>query len=134
MSIIARRLVPVAVALAGVLPFIAVAFAAQPSQYGGTTSQKVGSSPLRITLAVSRGAVNNVQLTALVTKGIAICSVDSGGTSFVFSKAKIDRHEKFDGKLTDGRGDSMTIKGLVKAAGITGSFIIDSTGGAQGTH
>src|ERR1039457_322586 len=106
MSIIARRLVPVAVALAGLLTFIAVAFAAQPSQYGGTTSQKVGGSPLRITVAVSRGAVNNVQLTALVTKGIAICSVDSGGTSFVFSKgkAKIDRHNKFDGRLPAGRG------------------------------
>jgi hypothetical protein len=134
-AIIARRLVPGAVVIAGPLTLIAVAFAAQSSQYGGTTSQKVGGSPLRITLAVGRGAVSNVQLTALVTNGIAICSVDSGGTSFVFSrgKAKIDRHEKFDGKLTDGRGDSMTIKGLVKATGITGSFIIDSTGGAQGT-
>jgi hypothetical protein len=75
-------------------------------------------------------------LTALVTKGIAICTVDSGGTSFVFSKgnAKIDRHTTFDGTLTDGRGDSITITGLVKATSITGSFTIDSTGGAQGAH
>ncbi len=136
MSMIARRLIPVTVALAGLLTFIAVAFAAQPSQYGGTTSQKLSGSPLRITFAISRGAVSNVQLTTLVTKGIAICSVDSGGTSFVFSRgdAKIDPDKQFDGKLTDGRGDSMTIKGGVNATSITGSFIIDSTGGAQGTH
>jgi hypothetical protein len=135
MSIIARRLVPVAVAVTGLLTFIAVAFAAQPSQYGGTTSQKLRGSPFRITLVASRGAVTNVQLTANVTKGIGVCALESD-TSFVFNKgkAKIDRHEKFEGKLTDARGDSMTIKGRVKATSVTGSFIIDSTGGAQGTH
>jgi hypothetical protein len=135
MPIIARRLVPVTVALAGLLTFIAVAFAAQPSQYGGTTSQKLSGTSSRITLAVSRGAVTDVQLTASVTKGIAICSIASD-TSFVFSKgsAKIDKQKKFAGKLTDGRGDSMTIEGLVKATSIAGSFIIDSTGGVQGAH
>jgi hypothetical protein len=136
MSISARRLVPVAVALAGLLTVIDVALAAQPSQYGGTTSQKVGGSALRITAAVSHGAVNRVQLIAVVSKGIAICSVDSGGTSFVFGKgkAKIGPLGKFDGKLSDGHGDSMTIEGVVKVNSIRGSFIIDSTGGAQGTN
>jgi hypothetical protein len=136
MSIVTRRLVPVAGALAGLLTLVAVASAAQTSQYGGTTSQKVGGSPLRITLAVSRGAVGNVQLAALVSKGIALCSVDSGGSSFVFSKgkAKIDRHNSFAGKFADGNGDSITIKGLVTATSIVGSFVIKSTGGAQGAH
>ena len=135
MSINARRLVPIALALAGLLTFIAVAFAAQSSQYGGTTSQKLKGSPFRITLVASRGAVSNVQLTADVSKGIGVCALESD-MSFVFSKgkAKIDRHESFKGKLTDARGDTMTIRGRVKAKSVTGSFIIDSTGGAQGTH
>ncbi len=135
MSIISRRLVPIVVALTGLLSFIAVAFAAQPTQYGGTTSQKLRGSPFRISLVVRRGAVSNVQLTANVTKGIGICALEAD-TSLVFSKGKaeIDRHETFEGKLTDARGDSMTIKGRVKARRITGSFIVDSTGGPQGTH
>jgi hypothetical protein len=139
MSSVARRLVTVTVALAGLLTFIAVAVAvavaAQPSQYGGTTSQKQSGKPFRMTVAASHGALTNVQLTANVTKGIPICALDSE-QSLVFSKgkAKIDTHEKFAGKFTDGRGDSMTIEGHVKGTGITGSLIIDSTGGIQGTH
>jgi hypothetical protein len=135
MSSVARRLVTVTVALAGVLTFIAVALAAQPSQFGGTTSQKQSGRPFRITLAVSHGALTNIQLTANVTKGITICSLDSE-MSLVFSKgrAKIDTHKKFSGKFTDGRGDSMTIEGRVKPTGLAGSFIIDSTGGVQGAH
>ena len=78
----------------------------------------MGGSPVRLTLTVSHGAVSNVQVAALVTKGAAICAVNVGSTSFVFSKgkAKINRSHKFSGKLTDGHGDSMTITGLAKPA------------------
>ena len=60
-----------------------------------------------------------------VTEGAAICAVNVGGSSFVFSKgkAKINRSHKFSGKLADGHGDSMTITGLAKPARVTGSFV-----------
>ena len=129
-----RRLVVTALALTGALTCVAGASAAQATQYGGTSSQKVGGSSVRLTLTVSHGAVSNVQVAALVTKGAAICAVNVGGSSFVFSKgkAKINRSHKFSGKLTDGHGDSMTITGLAKPARVTGSFVIKSTGGASG--
>ena len=134
MLTIARRLAVAALALTGALTFVAVASAAQATPYGGTTSQKVGGSPVRLTLTVSHGAVSNVQVAALVTKGATICAVNVGSSSFVFSKgkAKINRSHKFSGKLTDGHGDSMTITGLAKPARVTGSFVIKSTGGASG--
>ncbi len=102
--------------------------------YGGTTGQKQGASALRLTLAVSHGAVSNAQVAALVTKGATTCAVNSGGTSFVFSKgrAKINRSHRFSGKLTDGRGDSITVTGLARSARVTGSFVIKATGGASG--
>ena len=134
MLTLARRLVVTALALTGALTCVAGASAAQATQYGGTTSQKVGGSPIRLTLTVSHGAVSNVQVAALVTKGATICAVNVGSSSFVFSKgkAKINRSHKFNGKLTDGHGDSMTITGLEKPARVTGSFVIKSTGGASG--
>jgi hypothetical protein len=129
-----RRLVLATLPL-GLLSFIAVALAAQPSQYGGTTSQKVGRSALRITLAVSHGAVGNVQVGATATTGAAICKVTGAGTTFVFNKgsAKI-AHKNFGGKLNDGHGDTMTIEGVVRSTTITGSFVVQTTGGAQGTQ
>jgi hypothetical protein len=95
---------------------------------------KVDGSPLRLTLTVSRGAVSDVQVEALDTKGATICAVNSSAANFVFSKgqAKINRSRKFNGKLTDGHGDSMTIAGLAKSARVTGSLVIDATGGAAG--
>lgn len=136
MSRKARRLVPVAAVLTGLLSCVAVAVAAQSSQYGGTTSQRVGGSPLRMTLAVSRGAVSNVQLTAITSNGGTVCKLSSDGTIFTFAKGKatIHGHHTFNGKLTDGLGDSITISGHVAATSITGSFIVDSTGGVQGTQ
>lgn len=133
MRTITRRLAGVALAVTGVLTYAAVASAAQSTTYGGTTSQKPGGSPVRLTLTVSHGAVSNVQVTALVTKGAPACLVNISGTAFAFSKgkAKINRSHKFSGKLTDGRGDSMTITGVTKSGRATGSFVIDSTGGAS---
>lgn len=90
--VIARGLVLVAVALAG-LTLVVAAFAAQLAQYGGTTSQKVGKAALRITLAVGQGALSDVRVAATVDEGVSICSANSEGTQFVFSKGKAgDRH------------------------------------------
>ena len=134
MRTITRGLASVAVAVTGVHTFVATASAASSTAYGGTTSQKVGGSPIRLTLTVSHGAVSNIQTAALVTKGATTCAVNISATSFTFSKgkAKIGRSHKFSGKLTDGHGDSITITGLAKAARVTGSFVIKSTGGASG--
>jgi hypothetical protein len=134
MRTILPRLAVAALTLTGLLTFVTVASAASSTTYGGTTSQKQGGSPLRLTLTVSRGAVSNVQVAALVRTGAPICAVNITSSSLVFSKgkAKINRSHRFSGKLTDGHGDSMTITGLAKSARVSGSFVVKSTGGASG--
>ncbi len=134
MLTLARRLAVMAVALTGVLTFGAVASAAGSTSFGGTTSQKLGGTPLRLTLTVSHGAVSNVQLPAIINKGSATCPVNVSPTSFVFNKGKVKvaHNHKFSGKLTDGHGDSMTIAGTAKTTRVTGSFVITGTGGASG--
>ena len=134
MLTLARRLAVGVLALTGLLVCVAVASAASSTTYGGSTSQKLGGSQLRLTLTVSHGAVSNVQVAALVTKGATPCAVNIGGSSFVFSKgkAKIGRGHKFSGRLADAHGASMTITGLAKSTRVTGSFVIKSTGGASG--
>ncbi len=131
MRTITHRLASVGLAVTGVLTFVAVASAAQNTVYGGTTSQKQGGSALRLTLAVGHGAVSNVQVAALVTRGATTCAVNISSTSFAFSKgkAKITRSHKFGGKLTDGHGDSMTITGLAKS-GFPISFRVSANGKA----
>jgi len=134
MRTIARRLTVAAMTVTGLLAFVAVASAAGSTSYGGTTSQKVGGSPLRLTLTVSHGAVSNVQVAATVTKGATTCTLNTSSTLFAFTKgkAKITRSHKFSGKLTDGHGDSMTLTGLARSARVTGSFVVDSSGGVSG--
>lgn len=106
--------------------FAGVVSAATSREYDGATGQKQG---FRISLAVSRGAVTSVQLSALVTKGpAALCAANIGDSVFQFSKgrAKIVRHKTFAGKLTDGRTASVTIKGVITAHALTGSFTVDA--------
>lgn len=119
-----RKILPAA--CAALLIFAGVVSAATSSEYDGATSQKHG---FRISLDVTRGAVTSVQLSALVTKGPAgICTANIGDNLFQFSKgrAKIVRHKTFAGKLVDGRTASVTIKGVITAHGLTGSFTVDA--------
>lgn len=89
-----------------------------------------------------RGAVANVQLSASVTKGpVGICAANIGDNLFEFSKgrAKIGRHKTFAGRLTNGHGAFVLIKGLIKAHAVTGSFIVEAplvqdTGGVLRTR
>jgi hypothetical protein len=125
----------VVLAVAGVLALTGVAFAASSGQYGGTTSQKLGGTAFRITLNVSRDGVSEVQMQALVHQGAGICTiVDSLNLDFKNVRLKIDPHGKFSGKLKDGLGDGVTIKGVFKGDAVSGSFVVAATGAIQGTH
>jgi hypothetical protein len=125
-----------ALASTAVVVFAGVALAADAGQYGGTTSQRSGRVPLRISLVVGHGAVSNIQLQAYVKVGGGACSVNVSATSFAFTKSKlsISRQGKFGGKLKDAAGDSVTISGRVKASKVSGSFSAKSTGGAAGSQ
>lgn len=133
MRITVRRVI--ALAAAGLVALVGVAFAAQSGQYDGPTSQKVGGSPLRISFNVSHGALSNVQLDAVVKKGGGVCAANVSSTHLTFTrgKVKIDHQMKFNGKVTDAHGDSATISGAFKAKTASGSFIVSATGGVQGT-
>lgn len=117
------------------LVLVGVALAADQGQYGGTTSQKSGGVPMRISLVVSGGSVSNVQLQAFAHSGGALCTV-SGSTSFAFTKGKlrVSPHGTFSGKLKDATGDSMTISGRFKGSKASGSLTVTSTDGASGSQ
>lgn len=133
MAIPVRR--TLALAGAGLLALAGVAVAAQSGAYGGTTSQKQGGSAPRISLIVSRGAVSNVELAALVNQGGGVCAVNVGALSTTFTKAKlrIDGHGSFNGKLSNGQGASLLMSGALKGQTVSGTFVVSSTGGVQGT-
>ncbi|MGO9975100.1 MAG: hypothetical protein ACLP01_20320 [Solirubrobacteraceae bacterium] len=134
MSIIAGRIV--AFAAAGLLALAGVAVAAPSGQYGGPTSQKVGGSPLRITLTVAGGALAKVSVDAVVEQGGAACSLNgAGGSTFDFSRGtvRIDRQGKFDGTLKDPNNESVTISGRFKGHTAAGSFEIETPSVGQGT-
>jgi hypothetical protein len=115
---------------------VGVALAAQAGTYGGTTSQKSGGAALRISLIVGHGGVSNIQLQAFVKAGGGVCSVNVGSTSFAFTngKLKIGGQGKFDGKLKDATGDSVTISGRFRGSKVSGSFTARSIGGASGSR
>ena len=71
----------------GLIALTGTAFAAaQSGQYGGPTSQKVGSSRLRIDLTVSHGAVADVRVGAVVVKGGGLCPInDTAGLTLEFT-------------------------------------------------
>ena len=76
MRINVARIVPLAVVVA--LTLTGTASAALSDQYGGSTSQKVGGTPSRITLIVSHDAVTSVQVAANVEHGGGTCALARG--------------------------------------------------------
>ena len=123
----------VAVALACGLGLTGVAFASQTTVYGGTTGQAQGGVHFRISFNVSRHVVSDIQLAATVNKGPAICRIASSvSLRLQNGKLKVKR-AKFSGKLKDGKGDTLTITGKFKGRTVSGTFVVASTGGVQGT-
>ena len=123
MFVIAGRIV--ALAAAGLLALAGVAVAAPSGQYGGPTSQKVGGSPLRIAVTVTRGALANVSVDAVLEQGGAACSLTGAdGSSYDFSRGavRIDRQGKFAGTLKDPDRDSMKISGRFTGHAAAGSI------------
>ena len=81
----------VAFAAAGLLSMTGAAVAAPAAQYGGPTSQRFGSSALRITISVRGEALVGVlSVDAEVKQGGAACSVGNGGeNAFDFNKGSV---------------------------------------------
>jgi hypothetical protein len=133
MSIIAGR--TVALAVAGLLTFAGVEGAAPSGQYGGPTSQKVGSSALWITLTVADGALAKVNVDAIVDHGGASCSLTENASSFDFStgSVRVDQQGDFDGRLKDPNSGSVKISGRFTGQGASGSFEVTATGVEQTT-
>jgi cytoskeletal protein CcmA (bactofilin family) len=83
---------------------------------------------------VSPAAISNVSLSALTLKGPSICKATEGVTGFNFTKGAVAiTGGQFNGVLHDGAGDSVTITGRVSATSVKGSFVVDATGGVEGT-
>lgn len=131
MWIIVRRTVAVACVLA--LALAGVAFASQTTVWGGTTGQAQGGAHFRISFNVSGHIVSDIQVAALVNKGPAICELASSvSLRLLKSDLKVKRG-KLSGKLKDGEGDTVTITGKFKGHTVSGTFVVASTGGVQGT-
>jgi hypothetical protein len=128
MPIFVRR--SLGLAVVAILFLTGVASAARPGQYEGATGQRGGDSPLRISLAVSGGAVGDVQVGVLTKPGGGPCTPSTSARVFAFTSGRltIDRHQRFAGKLTDGNGASVQISGRFKAGRVSGSFTVDLLG------
>jgi hypothetical protein len=122
-----RRTITVGAVLA--LACAGIALAASATQYGGTTAQKVGKTPFRITLVVSHGKLTSVAVGALLKRGPASCSpAFVGGREFTFTKGKVKlAHGKLKGKLSDSAGDSLTINARLKGKKLSGSLTVQTT-------
>ncbi len=108
----------------------AVALAATSGDYGGMTSQSLGSVRERISFTVSHSAVSSLQVDAVVAKGGGDCALlDQGGSTFQFRGSLRITHNAFSGKLTDKLKDSIAIQGRFKGRAASGSFVITGDGG-----
>jgi cytoskeletal protein CcmA (bactofilin family) len=83
---------------------------------------------------VSPTTISNVSLNALTLQGPSICKATIGTTSFNFTKGTVEiAGGQFSGVLHDNTGDSVTITGHESTTAVKGSFVVDATGGVEGS-
>jgi len=82
---------------------------------------------------VSSSEISDVSLGALTLKGPSICRT-TDGLMPDFTKGSIAiSGGRAKGRLKDGEGDVVTMKARVRATSVKGSFVLKTTGGAQGS-
>jgi hypothetical protein len=103
-------------------------------QFGGTTSQTTAIDSFHITMNVDATRVSDVEFAAQVLKGTSACALNGqDGSSFAFTEGALTiANHRIAGKLKDGLGDTVVVRGHVSRASITGSFIVFTVGVAGG--
>jgi hypothetical protein len=101
--------------------------------FSGPTSQRQGGVHFRISMNVSSTTITDVSLGALTLKGPPICTTTA--SSFLdFTKGAINiSGGRAKGRLRDRYGNVVTITARVRPTALTGSFVLQTTGGEQGS-